>query len=556
MRPLRPSRPQHYYNPVNIHHQPQLQLCQPPAVIRFCSCRSRLALSPTATLRGSKESRDRKQTTSVPPDHQTIGIQQSLWTLHQTSPGSPIFTPEGTYVLQKLQAFVRAQYPAFGYQEVVTPTIYKQSLWERSGHWENYKDDMFIVDSSKSTKEIAPPIIENNRLQRAKPKCEEETESTFGLKPMNCPGHCILFASKVRSYNDLPIRYADFSPLHRDEVSGALSGLTRVRRFHQDDGHIFCRPKQVKEEIAKLIEFMKTVYRIMGIDNYRLVISTRPEKDFIGTAEEWNRAEEQLVEGLQQGTIQPFEFRKGEGAFYGPKIDAITKDINGRKHQLGTIQLDFQLPKRFNLSYVAPAPEKEEKGEGVETPEDTERSGPVTPVMIHRAVLGSLERFMAIVLEANEGKWPFWLNPHPVVVLTVTANPLVRKYADRIANQLSNPKLENTIPRRLNLPYYKVDLDQRNETIAKKIAQAKGKGYAILVVIGEKNVKAKTVDVEVSNIIDQRKVWDTMEKVKPGSQASVQKDRGVGTAVRGHPGIRLTLEQLQDAMQIMTDHYI
>ncbi|KAL9132025.1 MAG: hypothetical protein Q9217_000153 [Psora testacea] len=495
-------------------------------------------------------------------------------------PGSPIFTPEGTYIFQKLQAFLRAQYPAFGFQEVLTPTIYKQSLWEQSGHWENYKNDMFIVGSSKDKKEIPSSQLENSRMQPVKPEKDSDSETISGLKPMNCPAHCILFASKTRSYQDLPIRYADFSPLHRDEVSGALSGLTRVRCFHQDDGHIFCRPTQIKDEIAKSIQFMETVYRVLGVPNYHLLISTRPEKGFIGTREEWERAEKQLEEGLQQGTARSFNYSKGDGAFYGPKIDAIIWDGGGRKHQIGTIQLDFQLPKRFNLSYVAPRPESEtgevfrkfdrrirkglvapprpesETGEVVRKFDRGTRKGPVAPVMIHRAILGSLERFMAVLIEINKGKWPFWLNPNPVVVLTVTDNPLVQDYAKGIVKQLNNPQLENNLPRPLNSPYYKIDLNDRDMTVARKIALANEKGYAIIVVVGEKNVKHQYIDVTVSNILNQRRVWDTIEKVKPGSQAPVQKDRGVGTAIRGNPGVKLTLKQLQNAMQMMTDQYI
>ncbi|KAL9100914.1 MAG: hypothetical protein Q9163_003774 [Psora crenata] len=433
--------------------------------------------------------------------------------------------------------------------------MYKQTLWEKSGHWENYKNDMFLVSSSKDTGETALSTSEDGNMQLAKPE-QDSVETTFGLKPMNCPGHCLLFASKVRSYHDLPIRYADFSPLHRDELSGTLTGLTRVRRFHQDDGHVFCRPDQVKDEIAKSIQFIQTVYKVLGIDNYRLVISTRPQNGSIGTTEEWARAEKQLEEGLKQATARSFDYNIGDGAFYGPKIDAITWDSDGKKHQIGTIQLDFQLPKRFSLSYIAGAPKREVYGEGADNLESGKRNGSASPVMIHRAVLGSLERFMAIFIEANKGKWPFWLNPNPLVVLTVTDNPLVQSYAASIVNKLENVNGDGNSPRKLGIPYYKVDLDKRNQSVAKKIALAKEKGYAIIVVIGEKDVKHDTVHADVSNIINQRRVWDTMETVCPGSQAPVQKDRGVGTSVRGNPGIKLTLNQLLRAIRIMTDEYI
>ena len=562
---LRPHRPPSSYLSIVNAQRIKSASANPPALIYNCSSCSQLDFSPTISRQAQSFKEKRHKTwgqdqkpafEQVASDHRAIGLRQSLWTLHQTSPGSPIFTPDGTYIFQKLQAFLRAQYPAFGFQEVLTPTIYKQSLWERSGHWENYKDDMFIVDSSKNQKALQTQTYTVNGIQATKPLDDDHVETKFGLKPMNCPGHCILFASKIRSYNDLPIRYADFSPLHRDEISGALSGLTRVRRFHQDDGHIFCRPRQVKGEIAKSIQLMEMVYKVLGIKNYRLVISTRPKTDFIGTEEDWERAEAQLVEALQQGSSRRFSYSKGDGAFYGPKIDAITVDGAGKEHQIGTIQLDFQMPKRFNLNYVAPSPEKEVKGEEVDTEEGRKQTGPVAPVMIHRAVLGSLERFMAILMENHKGKWPFWLNPNPVVVLTVTDNPRVKTYGEHIVDQLGNPESDFTLPRRLNLPYFKVDLDTRNESIAKKIALAREKGYAIIVIVGERNAKANDADVIVSNILDQRRVWDTMEKVKPGSQAPVQRDRGVGTSIKGNPGLRLELKQLQEVMQILTDQYI
>ena len=501
-------------------------------------------------------------------DHRKIGIEQKLWTLHPSSPGSPIFTPEGTYIFQKLQAFLRAQYPAFGFEEVVTPTIYKQALWEQSGHWENYKDDMFIVSSGKQScnHDLAHPVFKDGKMQPLKPGTDDG-EGILGLKPMNCPGHCLLYASQRRSYNDLPIRYADFSPLHRDEISGALTGLTRVRRFHQDDGHIFCRPSQIEAEIIKSLELMTTVYKALGIDDYSFVLSTRPERDFIGAKEEWEDAEHQLEAALNR-SLKHFDYSAGDGAFYGPKIDAIFRDGSMKVHQIGTIQLDFQLPKRFNLTYIAPKSKEAsntDQNRVADTPiwdGNSPSTGNLerdTPVLIHRAILGSLERFMALLMEAKAGKWPFWLNPHPAVVLTVGNNPSVLEYADNAVNKLRYPETTGSystpkLPRSPNAVHYKVDLDNSTETLAKKVALAKQKGYAVVVIIGEKNHQSQDLDVEVSNIPDQTAVWAAIEEIKPGSRAPVKKDRGVGTKVgRKYPGVRLSVKGMQDLMQIMSD---
>jgi threonyl-tRNA synthetase len=217
-------------------------------------------------------------------DHRHLGVDQELFTTSIYSPGSPLFLPKGARMFNKLTNFLRAQYEHFGFQEVITPTIYKKSLWEKSGHWENYAEDMYSVTGRGASGETHEAQIGQ----------DEE----YGLKPMNCPGHCLLFASKQRSYRELPIRYADFSPLHRNEISGALSGLTRVRRFHQDDGHIFCRPSQIRDEISRTLDFVKLTYKVLGLGPYRLALSTRPSDHFIGTVEEWDNAEDALQRSL------------------------------------------------------------------------------------------------------------------------------------------------------------------------------------------------------------------------------------------------------------------
>ena len=254
-------------------------------------------------------------------DHRNIGKQQDLFMFHNLSPGSCFFNPHGAYVYNKLVNFMRKEYALRGFTEVISPNIYNLRLWKTSGHYKNYKENMFMVK------------IENQG---------------FGLKPMNCPGHCLMFDSKARSYKELPIRFADFGVLHRNEISGALSGLTRVRRFQQDDAHIFCAPEQIQQEVKSQLEFLEYIYKIFGFE-YELFLSTRPEKA-LGSVELWNQAEKALAEALDQFG-KPWKVNPGDGAFYGPKIDIKLYDAIKRQHQCGTIQLDFQLPIRFNLSY-------------------------------------------------------------------------------------------------------------------------------------------------------------------------------------------------------------
>lgn len=244
--------------------------------------------------------------------------------------------------------------------------MYNSKLWKTSGHWDHYAENMFRFDVEKEA---------------------------FGLKPMNCPGHCLIFDHRPRPYKELPLRMADFGVLHRNELSGALTGLTRVRRFQQDDAHIFCRPDQIKEEMAGCLDFLKHVYSIFGF-TYQLRLSTRPEK-FMGDIEIWDGAEKDLADSLNSINL-PWKLNPGDGAFYGPKIDITLQDALKRQHQCATIQLDFQLPKRFNLSFI------DEKGEKQH------------PVMIHRAILGSVERMVAVLTENYGGKWPFWISPRQV----------------------------------------------------------------------------------------------------------------------------------------------
>lgn len=305
-------------------------------------------------------------------DHRLIGKNQELFMLHPYTPGSLFMLPHGTRIYNKLLDFMRTEYRKRGFEEVISPNIFNADLWRQSGHWDKYGDNIF------------------------KFKCEDQD---WGVKPMNCPGHCLIFGNRSRSYRELPIRLADFGVLHRNEFSGALSGMTRVRRFQQDDAHIFCRRDQIQEEIRNAIHFMKSVYEVFGFE-FKLELSTRPE-NFLGDIETWNSAEESLKNELVAQFGDKWVINEGDGAFYGPKIDVHVTDAMKRSFQCATIQLDFQLPNRFDLQF--------------RNQDDADER----PVMIHRAIFGSVERFMAVLIEHIGGKWyviavstfllfPFW----------------------------------------------------------------------------------------------------------------------------------------------------
>lgn len=440
---------------------------------RSCSC---------SAPQASETNRTTTPDPPVPPaDHRAIGTSQELFITSPYSPGSPLFLPNGTHIINKLIAFLRAQYKLYGFQEVLTPSIYKKSLWETSGHWDNYKDDMYEVRGRGASCETKDGEI-------------GEDES-YGLKPMNCPGHCLLFKAQRHSSNELPIRYADFSPLHRNEISGALSGLTRVRRFHQDDGHIFCRPQQIADEISHTLTFVDGVMKVFNLGSYKLVLSTRPEKDFIGSQEEWDEAELQLKEALDRSEKE-WSLNEGDGAFYGPKIDIILRDSDGKEHQTATIQLDFNLPKRFGLEYSVHenAPDH-----------DSNTPGRARPVLIHRAILGSLERFFALLIEHYNGRWPFWLSPRQGIVLTVNQDEEVVKYSKRAQSQISgyshslmSKGYSSIVPLSPIKTTFSIDLDSSARPLGKKIREAKQKKYNLIFVVGEKNLNEETVDIDLS----------------------------------------------------------
>ncbi|KAI8983513.1 threonyl-tRNA synthetase [Pilobolus umbonatus] len=384
--------------------------------------------------------------------------------IHPVSPGSVFMLPHGTRIVHKLQEFLRTEYTRYGYQEVMTPLIYKKDLWETSGHWQNYMEDMFMV---KSGREQTAACDHYHDTQTG-----DVDEGIFGLKPMNCPGHCLIFDSTPKSYRDLPIRLADFSPLHRNEASGALSGLTRVRRFHQDDAHIFCSEDQIASEITSCLSFVDRVYSAFQFPHYDLTLSTRPETNYMGSMEEWTHAEDSLTKALNS-TGRPWSIKEGDGAFYGPKIDIMVKDSSGKSHQTATIQLDFQLPRRFGLKYVDEHDESQ------------------TPVIVHRAILGSIERMMAILIEHTGGKWPFWLSPRQGVVLPVSTQ--FADYAKKVAETLSFGVDAQTSR---SHEHYFIDAETSSrDRLNKMIRQAQLQQYNFIFVVGQKEMDEGTVNV-------------------------------------------------------------
>lgn len=390
----------------------------------------------------------KQQEEAAKRDHRNIGRQQELFFFHPYSPGSAFFLPHGTRIYNRLIEFIRAEYRKRGFTEVVTPNVFNKALWETSGHWDKYRENMFQFEAEKVT---------------------------FALKPMNCPGHCLMFAHRARSYRELPIRFADFGVLHRNELAGALTGLTRVRRFQQDDAHIFCRQDQIRSEITGALAFMNHVYGVFGFE-FTLELSTRPE-NALGERALWDMAEKQLEEALNEFG-RPWKLNPGDGAFYGPKIDIHVLDALKRSHQCATIQLDFQLPIRFGLEYSA--------GEG-----DKRQA----PVIVHRAILGSVERMLAILIEHTAGKWPFWISPRQVAVVPVAEAhlPYARKVQDA-----------------LHAAGFYVEVDESDNSLNKKIFQAQEAQHNYILVVGEKEASGGLVAVRKRDQEDQKAV-----QVKP-----------------------------------------
>ncbi|MBC7752806.1 MAG: threonine--tRNA ligase [Moraxellaceae bacterium] len=368
-------------------------------------------------------------------DHRKLGKELGMFTFHHFAPGSPFFTGRGAVVYNELQKYLRELYFKYGYNEVITPQFFDVELFKTSGHLANYKDNMYFTKID---------------------------ERDFGAKPMNCPSHCLLFDSEKYSYRDLPYRMADFGRLHRNEISGALSGLTRVRTFCQDDGHIFCTKDQLQSEIKGFVEMLNEIYQKLGMNEYKVYLSTRPENR-MGTEEDWDNAEGALEAALKSLNI-PYEINPGDGAFYGPKLDIMFVDALKRPWQLGTIQCDPNLPLNFNLKY---------------TGEDNVEH---TPLMLHRAVLGSLERFIGVYLEHTAGHLPTWLSPTQVCILNVTDR--VNDFCDKIQSHLK----DNMI---------RVEFDRRNEKLNFKIREAQLRKVPFMLIVGDKEAEAGTVSIRL-----------------------------------------------------------
>jgi threonyl-tRNA synthetase len=364
-------------------------------------------------------------------DHRKLGVELDLFSFHPIAPASPFFHPKGALIYNELISYMRRLYVRYGYQEVITPQIFDVELWRRSGHYDHFRDGMYFT-----------------RID----------EREFGVKPMNCPGHTYIYASKKRSYRDLPLRYADFGRLHRYEKSGVTGGLVRVRSFSQDDAHIFCAPDQIEIEMNDLLKMLREVYRTFQFSEMQVKLSTRPEK-YMGSLEVWARAEDALAQSLKSEGIE-YKINPGDGAFYGPKIDFEVFDALRRGWQLATIQLDFSMPERFDLNYVAPD------------------GGEKRPVMIHRALLGSIERFMGILIEHCAGAFPLWLAPVQLKVLTVT--DAQQDYARQVVGELLAAG-------------WRAELDDRNEKLGYKIRQAQVEKVPYAVVIGDREVRDATV---------------------------------------------------------------
>jgi threonyl-tRNA synthetase len=365
-------------------------------------------------------------------DHRVLGPRLGMFTFSDTAPGSAFWFPPGTQVYNSLVALSREMGAPRGYTEVKTPQLYDRSLWETSGHWEKYRDHMFVTESE---------------------------DRPMALKPMNCPGHCQLYSLRRHSYRDLPVRYSEPGLLHRNEPSGTLHGLLRVRHFAQDDGHIFCTEEQIQAEVAGVLEFAFATYEVFGLD-VRLELSTRPEQR-IGSDDLWDRSEAALLNALESHGLQ-YELNEGDGAFYGPKIDMHMTDSLGRSWQLGTCQLDYNFPQRFELTYT-----------GADNADHR-------PVMIHRALMGSYERFIGILLEHFAGELPVWLAPVQAIVLPIS---------DRHA------EFGRSVVERLTEAGARAELDDRTESVSRKVREAELRKIPFMLIVGDREREGDQVSV-------------------------------------------------------------
>ncbi|UUA73012.1 threonine--tRNA ligase [Cellvibrio sp. QJXJ] len=435
------------------HHEEYIDMCRGPHVpnMRFC-LNFKLMRTSGAYWRGDSNNKmlqriygtafaDAKQLKAylnlleeaAKRDHRKLAKKFDLFHLQDEAPGMVFWHPKGWTLWQQIEQYMRAKQNDWGYQEVKTPMIMDRTLWEKSGHWENYRDNMFTTESEKRD---------------------------FAVKPMNCPGHIQIFNHGLRSHKDLPLRLAEFGSCHRNEASGALHGIMRVRGFVQDDAHIFCTEEQVVSEVASFNQMLKSIYDDFGFSDIAVKLSLRPEK-YAGTLETWEKAEEGLRQALRAAGLE-WEELPGEGAFYGPKIEYQIKDALGRSWQCGTIQLDYVLPERLDAEYVA---------------EDNQRK---RPVMLHRAILGSFERFLGILIEHYEGSFPTWLAPAQVAVMNITDNQ-----ADYV----------KMVEKALREKGFRVIPDLRNEKIGFKIREHTIQRVPYLLVIGDKEVENQSLAI-------------------------------------------------------------
>jgi threonyl-tRNA synthetase len=364
-------------------------------------------------------------------DHRKLGKEMDLFSFHDEGPGFPFYHPHGKAILNKLIFFLREKLEKVGYKEISTPAMLSDELWQRSGHYDHYKDNMYFTHID---------------------------ERSFAIKPMNCPGAILVYKERPRSYRDLPLRFAEFGLVHRYELSGALHGLFRARAFTQDDAHIFCTPEQLEQELTNLIHLFIAVYKTFGFDDITVGVSTKPKKA-MGNDALWQKATNALINALKEAKI-PYEIFEGEGAFYGPKIDFNIKDSLGREWQCGTIQVDFFQPENFDLMYTSSAGTKER------------------PVIIHRAIYGSLERFFGILLEHYKGKFPFWLAPVQMKILTITDEQM--PYATKLYQALKDKG-------------YRVTIDESSDPISGKIKVAQLQQIPWMLVVGAKEVENNTI---------------------------------------------------------------
>tara|TARA_Y100000590_G_scaffold237897_2_gene267697 strand:+ start:143 stop:1897 length:1755 start_codon:yes stop_codon:yes gene_type:complete len=387
-------------------------------------------------------------------DHRRLGSELDLFLMDPIAPASPFFLPKGTVVYKALVGYVQDLYQKNGYQEVITPQIFDTELWKRSGHYDNYQDNMYFIS---------------------------QDDREYGLKPMNCPAHALIYNSRLRSYRDLPIRFADFGRLHRYERSGVTHGLTRVRTFSQDDAHIFCTPDQVAGEVRTLIDMYQQTYSLFKFEDVRIALSLRPQKR-VGSDEIWDTAESALRSVLEEANL-PFEPLIGEGAFYGPKIDFFVPDALAREWQLGTIQLDFSLPERFDLEYVSDEGSRQR------------------PVVLHKAMIGSLERFMGVLIEHFAGAFPVWLAPIQAVIIPIADRHF--EYAEKIRKQLSEVGI-------------RVEVNDRKERMNLKVREAQLQKIPYMLIVGDREEEDHTVSVRLRSNEDlgSLPVYEALEIIR------------------------------------------